>query len=220
MQQRGMAHVALKSSDWQRSLDFYTRICGFDIRHRWRMPNGAHAAMLSAPDGGAMLELFDAAADVPAQGRRAEPGEEPVQGALLHLAFRVDDVDAAYEAALAWGAPSRRAPTRQPPGSPPSPHRAPAASSANTANARRAASVTPGPKTGAGRGPRANGTTANAAASKSRPSASGSDAGGGSSARRAAASAAGRVQRRSGTPGPAVRSRPSAHVSWTAVSTA
>ena len=111
MQQRGMAHVALTSSDWQRSLDFYTRICGFDIRHRWRMPNGAHAAMLSAPDGGAMLELFDAAADVPAQGRRAEPGEEPVQGALLHLAFRVDDVDAAYEAALAWGAPSRRAPT-------------------------------------------------------------------------------------------------------------
>ena len=110
MQQRGMAHVALKSSDWQRSLDFYTRICGFDIRHRWRMPNGAHAAMLSAPDGGAMLELFDAAADVPAQGRRAEPGEEPVQGALLHLAFRVDDVDAAYAAALNWGATSFRAP--------------------------------------------------------------------------------------------------------------
>ena len=106
----GMAHVALASPDWQRSLDFYTRVCGFEVRHCWRMPNGAQAAMLAAPDGGAMLELFDADADVPAQGRKPAAGEEPVRGALLHLAFRVDDADAAYNAALAWGAPSHRAP--------------------------------------------------------------------------------------------------------------
>lgn len=110
MHHYGMAHVALKSPDWQRSLDFYTAVCGFEIRHRWRMPNGAQAAMLAMPDSGTLLEIFDGTADAPAQGRKAAAGEEPVQGALLHLAFRVDDVDAAYAAALNWGATSFRAP--------------------------------------------------------------------------------------------------------------
>ena len=114
MHHYGMAHVALKSPDWQRSLDFYTTVCGFEIRHRWRMPNGAQAAMLIIPGSETMLEIFDATADVPAQGRKAAAGEEPVQGALLHLAFRVDDVDAAYAAALNWGAASFRAPVTVP----------------------------------------------------------------------------------------------------------
>ena len=114
MHHYGMAHVALKSPDWQRSLDFYTTVCGFEIRHRWRMPNGAQAPMLIMPGSETMLEIFDATADVPAQGRKAAAGEEPVQGALLHLAFRVDDVDAAYAAALNWGAASFRAPVTVP----------------------------------------------------------------------------------------------------------
>ena len=114
MHHYGMAHVALKSPDWQRSLDFYTAVCGFEIRHRWRMPNGAQAAMLIMPGSETMLEIFDDTADVPAQGRKAAAGEDPVQGALLHLAFRVDDVDAAYAAALNWGAASFRAPVTVP----------------------------------------------------------------------------------------------------------
>ena len=74
MHHYGMAHVALKSPAWQRSLDFYTAVCGFEIRHRWRMPNGAQAAMLIMPGSETMLEIFDDTADVPAQGRKAAPG--------------------------------------------------------------------------------------------------------------------------------------------------
>jgi len=81
----GVHHIALRASDFARSKAFYTEVLGLTQVAEW---DGA--AMLDCHDG-TCIELFD--------------GKEPApQGGWIHLAFRTEDCDAAYEAALAAGA--------------------------------------------------------------------------------------------------------------------
>ena len=88
----GFHHVALKVRDWDASLPFYTDTLGFVPRLTWCMPNGRRAGMFDTGDGN-HLEIFEDPA------YEAQP-----QGALLHIALRTTDVDAAVARVRAGGA--------------------------------------------------------------------------------------------------------------------
>ncbi len=79
----GLHHVALKTKEWDRSLSFYGEQLGFVTTITWTMPTGKRAAMLDM-GGGHYLEVFEDPAYTPAP-----------DGALIHLALRTADVDAA-----------------------------------------------------------------------------------------------------------------------------
>jgi catechol 2,3-dioxygenase-like lactoylglutathione lyase family enzyme len=79
----GFHHVALKTKAWDRSLAFYGEVLGFTTKIIWSMPNGHRAGMFDVGDGN-YLEIFE------------DPAYNPApDGALLHLAIRTTDVDAA-----------------------------------------------------------------------------------------------------------------------------
>ena len=93
----GFHHAAIKAADFQKTLDFYLNGLGFKMVRDWSTPEKS-ACMIDIGDGG-MLEIFS--------GGTTEAHEEEK---WLHLAFSVDDPDAAYEAAIAAGATSHIAP--------------------------------------------------------------------------------------------------------------
>lgn len=87
----GLHHVALKTGDWARSLSFYTEVLGFVPRITWNMANGGRAGMFDTGEGN-YLEIFE------------DPAYQPApHGALLHLAIRTSDVDAATARVRAAG---------------------------------------------------------------------------------------------------------------------
>ena len=110
---KGIAHVAIQAENFDELVAFYVNALDFTEVYRWSLPqhNIEKAAMLKSSDGGTMLELFDNRADIAGQGRKRAEGEEIVKGALLHLALTVDDVQAAYDRALSYGASACIAPS-------------------------------------------------------------------------------------------------------------
>lgn len=103
---KGLHHLAIRARDFEKTIHFYTTALDFSISHTWTLPefNIKQAAMLKSWDGQTFLEIFDAAAAVAMEGQAAEPGQEIRTGALLHLAMRVDDSEAAYQRCLLAGA--------------------------------------------------------------------------------------------------------------------
>ena len=93
---RRIHHAAIICSDYQRSKDFYTRILGLRIiaenlraaRQSWKLD-------LALPDG-SQIELFSFPAPPP------RPSTPEAQG-LRHLAFVVEDIDAACARLVAQG---------------------------------------------------------------------------------------------------------------------
>ena len=93
---RAIHHAAIICSDYDRSRDFYTRILGLRIiaenhraaRQSWKLD-------LALPDGG-QIELFSFPAPPP------RPSTPEAQG-LRHLAFVVEDIDAACARLVAQG---------------------------------------------------------------------------------------------------------------------
>ena len=84
----GIHHVAVIAADYVRSRDFYVRILGLEvIAENYRDARDSWKLDLRLPDGG-QLELFSFP-DPPARPSR------PEACGLRHLAFSVDDVDAA-----------------------------------------------------------------------------------------------------------------------------
>jgi catechol 2,3-dioxygenase-like lactoylglutathione lyase family enzyme len=106
MSSKGLAHIAIQALDYKKTITFYQEVLGFKIGHFWSFPQFQiiEASMLVSPDGRTCLEIFDNDAVIAAQGKKAETSDDVRHGALLHVAFYVDDVDAIYQKALAFGA--------------------------------------------------------------------------------------------------------------------
>ena len=92
----GFHHVALKTADLAASIAFYEKL-GMKFYTSWGEGDG-RIAMMDFGDGG-ILELF-------AGGH----GDEQANPRYIHFALKVDDVDAAYAAALEAGAKPKSAP--------------------------------------------------------------------------------------------------------------
>ena len=93
---KGFHHIALDASDLDKSVEFYKAL-GLTERVRWG-EGESRAVMMNMGDGGC-IEIFG----------RGE-ARERVDERFLHLAFKTDDVDGAYKAALDAGAISMREP--------------------------------------------------------------------------------------------------------------
>lgn len=78
-------HIALICSDYQRSLDFYTRVVGSQvIAEHWREEQQSYLTKLSL-NGDYVIELFS----YPSPPQRLS---YPEAAGLRHLAFEVDDI--------------------------------------------------------------------------------------------------------------------------------
>src|ERR1700744_1592378 len=86
----GFHHVAIRVTDFDKSVRFYTEALGFVEKIRWGEGNG-RAIMLDTGDGN-YLEIF------------AGGGPRRPEGAILHFALRTTDCDAATERARAASA--------------------------------------------------------------------------------------------------------------------
>lgn len=87
----GFHHIALKVKDFKKSYEFYTNGLGMMPIVGWGSGD-SEIQMLDLGDGG-ILELFAGGGD-----------DLSENGKWLHFAMKVDDVDAAYSAAIAAGA--------------------------------------------------------------------------------------------------------------------
>ena len=92
----GFHHAALKVADLEASIAFYEKL-GMRFYTSWGEGDGK-IAMMDFGDGG-ILELF--------AGGNADSS---TNAKYIHLALRVDDVDAAYAKALEAGAKPKSAP--------------------------------------------------------------------------------------------------------------
>lgn len=93
----GFHHVALKVTDYERSIEFYKAL-GMKPIVEWGQGDG-RVMMLDVGDGG-RLEIF-------ADGKLRD---YPAEGKWQHFAFAVDNVEEAYNIALGAGAQPMAAP--------------------------------------------------------------------------------------------------------------
>ncbi len=86
--------MAIRTADWEKSLAFYTEGLGFHVRIQWgEAPR--RAVMLDTGDGN-YLEIFERDA--------LDGGPTDDSAAILHIALRADDCEAATERARSAGA--------------------------------------------------------------------------------------------------------------------
>lgn len=91
----GIHHIALRASDLERSIRFYTQALGFQVIARWQ--EGSETIAMLDTGNGTILEIFHG-------GVSGEHTWDHTAGAMFHLAFSVDDVDNAFHRALQHGA--------------------------------------------------------------------------------------------------------------------
>ncbi len=94
-------HAALSVSDFDKSLKFYTQALGFTVYRSWTAGTGKKIALLDIGNG-SYFEMFS-------DGEPCEHTENA--GQFFHLALKVTDTKAAYDAAMAGGAVSHKVPT-------------------------------------------------------------------------------------------------------------
>lgn len=97
----GLHHVALRSANFERTLQFYCEGLGFTKKIAWTMgkDNATQAVMLDAGDGN-YIEVFS-------NGNE----DDPAEARYAHVCLRTDDTDKSHAAALAAGATERVKPT-------------------------------------------------------------------------------------------------------------
>lgn len=94
----GIHHIALRASDLERSIRFYTQALGFQVFARW-LEGPETIAMLDTGNG-TILEIFHG-------GVSQAHTWDQTAGAMFHLAFSVAEVDTAFARALECGAISK-----------------------------------------------------------------------------------------------------------------
>ncbi len=87
----GIAHLALKAKDFEKSLKFYSEGLGMTPYLTWG-EGDSRIQMLKFGDGAGILELF------------AGGNGESVNNTYIHFAYSVEDVDKAFATAIAAGA--------------------------------------------------------------------------------------------------------------------
>ena len=100
-------HTKLRVRDLDAAIHFYETVFGYTIRSRRPGPDDSEIAFLVFPDQAAELQLC--------QYPTPEPFDTPER--LLHLAYRVDDMDAVLKSALSTGATLSKGPYTLPSGS-------------------------------------------------------------------------------------------------------
>ena len=94
-------HVGLTVEDLERARTWYAEALGFEVQLAFELPGGAKGVMLRSADG-ARVELFQVTA--PETGRAwQEPRTAMQTSGLGHVAFEVEDLDAAFAATTAAG---------------------------------------------------------------------------------------------------------------------
>ncbi len=95
-------HAALSVSDFDASIKFYTEGLGFTMYRNWTAGTGKQIALIDMGNG-SYFEIFS-------DGQKVDC--TPDAGAFLHLALKVDDTQAAYDRAIAYGAEPHKEPTQ------------------------------------------------------------------------------------------------------------
>ena len=108
-------HTALVVKNLPRSLDFYTRVLGFQIARRLEFPDRELVMIALGDEPAAKLELLrydatDQSDSVP---------DDRTRLGLRHLAFHVSDVRATYERLAEAGVRMQEDPPFRRPGGPP-----------------------------------------------------------------------------------------------------
>ena len=105
-------HVALQTSDFDKSLKFYTEGLGFEVFRTFTASTGKKVALLDIGEG-SYFEIFS--------DGETKDDKRDYAGCYFHLALKVDDAMAAYKRAVEYGgtemdkAPREMALPSQPP---------------------------------------------------------------------------------------------------------
>lgn len=91
----GIHHIALRVSNLETTISFYTHAFGFQVIAQWN--NGVQDIAMLDTGNGTILEVFGA-------GVSSGSINETQSGAFFHLALDVEDVDTVYAVALQSGA--------------------------------------------------------------------------------------------------------------------
>ena len=87
-------HIALQTSNLEKSLKFYTEGLGFEVFRTFTASTGKKVALIDIGEG-SYFELFS--------DGEVKEDKRDYAGRYFHLALKVDDAKAAYERALEYG---------------------------------------------------------------------------------------------------------------------
>ena len=87
-------HIALQTSNFEKSLKFYTEGLGFEVFRTFTASTGKKVALIDIGEG-SYFELFS--------DGEVKEDKRDYAGRYFHLALKVDDAKAAYERALEYG---------------------------------------------------------------------------------------------------------------------
>jgi lactoylglutathione lyase len=76
-------HTRMRVNDMEKTLDFYTKVFGFEITRRHESPRGSKLAFLAVPNSDEEIEIT----------YYPGSGSVEVQEDLMHLAFEVESMD-------------------------------------------------------------------------------------------------------------------------------
>ena len=104
-------HVGMRVSDMERSIRFYEQAFGFSVERRYSLAHDAGVRVCFMANGnGERVELFEFP-DAAPKPEFAHP-DEALRAGHAHFALYVEDIDAAFNRAVAAGARVLWAPRR------------------------------------------------------------------------------------------------------------
>jgi catechol 2,3-dioxygenase-like lactoylglutathione lyase family enzyme len=105
----GLHHTCISVADLNSAAEWYKRTLGFETQTRFQIPNGGAVVEMLGTPGGARVELSQPASNSEGNAWKSTAESLETRG-LTHIAFEVEDLEATYDAAIAAGAQSARAP--------------------------------------------------------------------------------------------------------------